>query len=154
MFKIKIFIFLLLCLFVFLLFYFFRSRPVDKTEFQESLLTKIKISNIEIEVEPVISDHKQYLGLSNRESISDNFGMLFLFPDKRARSFVMRDMNFTLDIVFINENEIVGIYKNLPFDQKNQEKIYNSPMPVDKVLELKGGFCDLHKISVGDFLSF
>jgi len=56
--------------------------------------------------------------------------------------------------LFINENEIVGIYKNLPFDQKNQEKIYNSPVPVDKVLELRGGFCDLHKISVGDFLSF
>ena len=80
--------------------------------------------------------------------------MLFLFPDKDIRSFIMRDMNFSLDLVFIDENEIVDIYKNLSFDEKDREVLYKSSRPVDKVLEVNGNFCDKNKIEVGDLITF
>lgn len=144
------FLFLLTSFFVFLFFLISEFRSVDKITFNDGSIVSSKIKNKEINVELAVSFDKQYLGLSHRESIPNDFGMLFLFPEKDIRSFVMRDMKFNLDIVFIDENEIVEIYKNLSFDQFSQNIYYKSVVPVDKVLELRGGFCDEYKISIGD----
>ncbi|PKM91184.1 hypothetical protein CVU82_03995 [Candidatus Falkowbacteria bacterium HGW-Falkowbacteria-1] len=141
--------FLVLLVFIFLFSLFFiHSRPVDKKT------GKIKIGAAVVDVEIASSPAEHYLGLSYRDSLLENSGMLFLFQNEEERAFVMRDMRFTLDIVFIDKNEIVSIYKDLPFDEDSQGVLYESLYPVDKVLELNGGFCDKNKIKVGDFLEF
>lgn len=146
--------FLFILFFCFFAFLFLESKSVDKIDFNDGDVVVSKIKNKEINVELAVSPEKKYLGLSHRENIPDDFGMLFLFFDKEIRTFVMRDMKFNLDIVFIDENEIVKIYKNLSFEEFSQNIIYKSSTPVDKVLELKGGFCDQNKISVGDNFYF
>lgn len=148
------FLFLFFAFFLFFFFLILKIRSVDKTNFNNGDIVVSKIKDKEINVELAISPEKKYLGLSHRENIPDDFGMLFLFFDKEIRTFVMRDMKFNLDIVFIDENEIVEIYKDLSFEEFNQNIFYKSPVPVDKVLELKGGFCDQNKISVGDNFYF
>ncbi len=136
----SIFIVLFLLIIIFFIFY---KKNVDN-------FIKIKINEVELRVELARSPAEHYLGLSNRGSLENISGMLFLFSDKQVRSFVMRDMLISLDIVFIDENTIIDVYKNLPFDKKSQKILYKSSSPVDKVLELEAGLFDYYNFQVGD----
>jgi len=100
------------------------------------------------------SSEKSYLGLSFRDSICDNCGMLFPFEQKVKHSFVMRDMLFPLDIVWIDGDEIVKISKNLPPEGHDFKNIYNSDFSVNNVLEVNGNFCDENNIKVGDKIEY
>lgn len=130
-------------LFLIIIFFAFKKKNVDN-------FAKIKINEVELSVELAQSSVEHYLGLSNRESLEGVSGMLFLFSNKQTRSFVMRDMLMSLDIVFIDENTIIDVYKNLPFDLKSQKILYQSSSPVDKVLELESGLFDYYGFQVGD----
>ena len=100
------------------------------------------------------TQEKSYMGLSFRESMCNNCGMLFSFEGKREHSFVMRDMMFALDIVWIDENKIVKIDKNLEPEGHETKHIYSSGQAINNVLELNGGFADKYNIKVGDELHY
>jgi len=109
----------------------------------------VKIKNSIIKVEIADDFEEQIKGLSNRDSLDDNSGMLFVFPDKQIRRFWMKDMRFPLDIIWINDNKIVKIDKNLPPEGEKPQNIYSSEIPVNYVLEVNGGYCSKHNINVG-----
>ena len=69
----------------------------------------VQINNNKIAVEVASSPLQQYLGLSNRQSLCLNCGMLFIFEDNEEQVFVMRDLEFPLDIVFIDDNKLINI---------------------------------------------
>ena len=50
---------------------------------------------------------KRYTGLSDTESLGRNEGMLFVHPSGGTLAYVMRDMDFPLDIVFVAANGTV-----------------------------------------------
>lgn len=140
----KIFFFVFVVIFfLIIIFFVFKKKNVDN-------FAKIKINEVELRVELAQDSAEHYKGLSNRESLENISGMMFLFLDKQKRSFVMRDMLMSLDIVFIDENTIIDVYKNLPFDLKSQKILYQSSSPVDKVLELESGLFDYYGFKVGD----
>lgn len=80
-----------------------------------------------------------YKGLSNHSPLASNQGMLFLFPDSSDRVFVMRDMLFPLDIVFIKDHRIINLYHNLAPEGANPKTTYHSGGPADTVLEIPAG---------------
>ena len=96
------------------------------------------------------TQEKSYMGLSFRESMCKKCGMLFPFEGKKEHSFVMRDMMFPLDIIWIDDNKIVKIDKNLEPEGHETKNIYRSGQPINNVLELNGGFTDKYNIKVGD----
>lgn len=54
---------------------------------------------------------KRYTGLSNTSSLGTDEGMLFLHDSEGQQGYVMRDMSFPIDIVFINaDGEITTIH--------------------------------------------
>ncbi|MFH1662222.1 MAG: DUF192 domain-containing protein [Candidatus Falkowbacteria bacterium] len=110
----------------------------------------VVINNIKVDVEIADTDELRYNGLSNREELCDNCGMLFSWNDKKERIFVMRNMNFALDIIFIDDDEIVEISKNAFPEGKDYVMQYKSGEPVNYVLEVNAGFCDEYDIEVGD----
>jgi uncharacterized membrane protein (UPF0127 family) len=116
-------------------------------------LVNIAIKNQIIKAEVVSSPVKEYLGLSNRESLCKNCGMLFVFSDAGEKNFVMRNMNFSLDIIFINKNKIINIAANLPPEGSNPKNIYQSIAPADKVLEINGGDSRKYNIKAGDSIT-
>lgn len=89
------------------------------------------------------------LGLSNRESLREDSGMLFIFPEEKYRHFWMKDTYFPLDIYFMNKNKcIVHIHKNaIP---KSTELIYSKYL-TKFVLETNIGILNL---KVGDYIDF
>lgn len=81
-------------------------------------------------------------GLSGREKLADDEGMLFLFDSPGRHGFWMKDMKFAIDIVWIRGDKIVGFAENVqPEPGKSVFGLitYYPPEPVDKVLEIQAG---------------
>lgn len=122
----------------------------DKSDF-----SYVQINNVKIPVEIARTEAETQRGLSGRESLDTDKGMLFIFPKPDYYRFWMPDMNFPIDIIWINENRVVGISQNISneFDSKNP-KFYAPPQPVDRVLEVNAGFAQKENIKVGDPFNF
>lgn len=95
----------------------------------------------------------QAQGLSGREALTENECMLFVFEKSETRTFWMKDMNFPLDIIFIENNEIVEIKENLEVPNNNIIPQYFSKNPANMVLEVKKGIVDEHNLKKGDKIS-
>jgi uncharacterized membrane protein (UPF0127 family) len=92
----------------------------------------------------------RYQGLSDRSSLCEDCGMLFVFSDSSERSFVMRNMKFPLDIIFINNNVVTKIYRDLPPEGNDPKNIYSSNGPADMVLELNAGEANRLNLQEGE----
>lgn len=79
---------------------------------------EIKIGDKNIVVEVADRSVLRKKGLSERESLSENRGMFFVFEKPGEYGFWMKDMKFPIDIVWLNEEcEVISIKENaLPED--------------------------------------
>ena len=112
-----------------------------------TLKIKDEVLNIEISADAFTRNR----GLSGRESLCENCGMVFIFGEESKHSFWMKDMNFPLDILYIKGDEIVEIFKNVQvLDDMNEIKEVFPNKKADKVLELNAGWCDTYNVQVGD----
>ena len=95
--------------------------------------------------------NERALGLGKRKNICQQCGMLFLFEEKSPRGFWMKDMQFGLDILWVEDDRIVFIEQNISpdFDQ-----VMKPPFSVDKVLELPAGTCQQKGIEIDDRIEF
>lgn len=86
------------------------------------------------------NDELRIQGLSGRESLEENQGMLFIFEEKGEYGFWMRDMLFPIDIIFLEDNKVVNIHENAaPSDNPNDLEVYYPTKPINQVLELNAG---------------
>jgi len=117
-----------------------------KTKRQEA---KIAIAAKQFKIEVATNPEQWQRGLSERENLCANCGMLFVFPDKKSKEFWMKDMLFPLDIIWLNDQTVVGVSQNLPAPQKNElPVIVQSPEDVNMVLEINSG--QAQAIKIGD----
>jgi len=114
----------------------------------------IEISGHRFSIEIADNAVSQARGLSGRERLDMDHGMLFVFPDESVRSFWMVGMNFPLDLIWIKNREIVGITRNLPPATAENMQITNSPGAVDMVLEINAGLADRLGIQPGDLVKY
>ncbi len=94
-------------------------------------------------------------GLSGRESLSPDAGMLFTFNDMTTRHFWMQGMLIPLDVLWIREGKIIGLQANIPHPAANNGQIatFQSPEPADQVLEINAGDIAKHGFAVGQAVS-
>lgn len=85
-------------------------------------------------------------GLSRRDSLPTNAGMLFVFPQSEKRTFWMKDCLIPLDIIFLDQHgTIVSIHRApiQPPDTYQEDLIrYDSGKPSQFVIELNMGTAD------------
>ncbi len=91
--------------------------------------------------------YEQAVGLMDRKVLPADQGMLFIFNGDRPRNFWMKDTYIPLDQIYIgSDGTIVDINKEArPLDTA----MYWS-RPCRYVVEVNGGYCDRHGISIGD----
>jgi uncharacterized membrane protein (UPF0127 family) len=77
-----------------------RSLPACPTR-------EIIIDSVPIVVEVADTPHLRNRGLMFRESIPENSGMLFSFPDNSQRSFWMKNTHVPLSIAFIDQDGFI-----------------------------------------------
>ena len=93
----------------------------------------------------------QALGLSGREGLDTDTGMLFVYDTAQQPSFWMKDMKFALDFIWIYQGRVVEIFSNVPQSDNNLDlAIYRPSQIIDMVLEVEAGYAEANKIEVGD----
>lgn len=111
--------------------------------------SRVVIGGHQVEVEKV-SGLAAERGLSNRRSLGEDQGMLFVFDGYVTPSFWMKEMNFPLDIVWIKDGTVTGLEKNLPPEGERPQKIYRSLTLINYALEVNAGWTDKNNIKIGD----
>lgn len=100
----------------------------------------LTINNCKINLLIADTPYKRQKGLSGKDSLPPNTGMLFIYQVPGKYPFWMKEMKFDLDFVFIKENKVVHIIKNIPCPKKNEQpKTVLSKKTFDKVLEIPAG---------------
>ncbi len=130
--------------------YYTNGKP-----FQKPTTKEVKINNTAISVELADTATKRAKGLSGKNSLDTNSGMLFTIdPKNNEPIFWMKGMAFSIDIIWIKDNTIVKIDQNVPTPAPNTSdkdlKLYKPDNPVDYVLEVNAGFTSGNNIKVGD----
>ncbi len=114
----------------------------------------IAINGHQLQIEIADTPIKQAHGLSDRQAMPFNHGMLFIFNDYLQPNFWMKDMYFPLDIIWIKDDVIVKINKNIPLENNKNLTKYNPRQLIDKVLEVNAGYTQKYNIKVGDKIKF
>lgn len=117
----------------------------------ESEIKYLELGANKITVELARTQLEHYRGLSGRDQLCDDCGMLFVFPEPRKTAFVMRDMKFPLDMIGIREGKVVAIDENC---QPGEATVYQDKEVVDYVLEVNAGMVGRFVIKVGDKVDF
>lgn len=113
--------------------------------------TVLTINNQPIKVELAKTSEEIARGLSGREKLDENSGMLFVFNKSGNYPFWMKEMKFNLDAVFVNGQEVVDLAENIPFPQNNKEpQTFLSKVDFDQVLEVNSGMIKRLNIKIGD----
>lgn len=106
----------------------------------------------EFNVETAVTSEQKGRGLSGRERIADHEGLLFVFQYPGRYGFWMKDMNFAIDIIWIDENKkVVDITENaLPASYHPPMEMFSPVHPALYVLEINAGLARKYGIEVGD----
>jgi len=112
--------------------------------------TRLQINDVVITVEMADEVQEHTRGLSGRSSLASDEGMLFIFPEKKERTFWMKDMLFPLDVIWIADGEVVSVSNDVQPPSTGKIPRMYSHVPVNMVLEVGTDFIEMHEISIGD----
>lgn len=98
------------------------------------------------------TERKQYVGLSDTDSLGDREGMLFVHEAEAPRSYVMREMSFPLDIVFVSADRTVTAvhHAELPPPGTAHEALERYQGQAQFVIEVPYGYAGEIGVEPGD----
>ena len=97
----------------------------------------------------------QYTGLSDTESLPENRGMLFVYEQVSDHTFVMREMDFGLDIVYADADGTITRIHHAPAPGPNENgNDQKYPGRGQYVLEVNRGWTTERGVTAGDRLVF
>ena len=128
----------------------FLSWPDAVSGYAEA--TVVLPDGTEITVEVADTDEERRQGLSNRTDLGEYDGMLFVYDKADDRSVWMKDMLFSLDVIWLNQGEIVGWAAGLSASSSHEPPRSASPAPADAFLEVPAGFIQAYGLQTGDQL--
>ena len=103
-----------------------------------------------VEVRIADTPTERYRGLSDAEKLPPGEGMLFVFPRGDERAFVMREMDFALDILFVGADRRVNSIRHAPTPPPNATDLTRYRGQAKWVLEVPRGWAARHGIEPGD----
>lgn len=101
----------------------------------KSELQTITVGGQEFKVEIADTEAKREQGLSGRASLPPGEGMLFEFAADTKPAFWMKEMNFPLDIAWLDPDfKIIGVERNVA--PATYPQTFSPPRPIRYVLEV------------------
>lgn len=115
---------------------------------QNANVVNLKIKDQNYKIEMAVSSAQKIKGLSKRESLCKNCGMLFTFGFETQLPFWMKDTLIPLDMIWLDKNgTVVDIQTAL---ETNSLKIYQNQTPAQYVLELNANDSNKIGLKIGD----
>ncbi len=126
------------------------------SKFNSDYNIKVSLGSKEYKVEKANSEIKKITGLSNRKSMCSKCGMLFIFENDSYQAIWMKDMNFNIDLIFVDSDmTIVDVYENFAKESyigPNPQKYINKTK-AKYLIELNAGEWAKSGANIGDKIS-
>lgn len=100
------------------------------------------------------SEEDKQVGLSKYHELPQDTAMIFLFDKPNFYSFWMKNMNFPIDILYVNGDRVVTIYKNQKPQKDGNPPVLIPKEEANRVLEINAGLSDKYKFQEGDRVEF
>lgn len=137
---------LLVCAFLFI-FSFYKTQPT-LTEQDVSIAPQAEFGGVSLRLDYATTNAARELGLGNRTSIPDDYGMLFVFAKDGLYGFWMKDTLVPLDMFWLDsQGHVVSIAENVA--TSSYPNVFYPSMPARYVLETTAGFAHAHFIATG-----
>jgi len=128
-----------------------------------SQIKSVEIGGQSVQVDLALTEAEQAQGLSGRQSLLEDEGMLFVFDKPGNYLFWMKDMNFPIDIIWLAPSEGGDVSKvKVDYIKKNADpKLFpetygpgDNDLNAKYVLEVTAGFADKNNLKDGDSVEF
>jgi uncharacterized membrane protein (UPF0127 family) len=99
------------------------------------------------------TDEKRILGLSGKDHLEEGQAMLFIFPENGVHGIWMKDMNFAIDIIWLDSKfQVVDFLEGVtPASYPN---VFKPKKDSRYVLEVNSGFIKINGIKIDDQATF
>ena len=115
----------------------------------ENNLNYLKISDAILKTEIVSTPEALTRGLSGRDGVGKDEGMLFVFNYPGKYKFWMKDMKFPIDMIWFDQDmKIIYIQENVY--PESYPAVFGPEQNSSFVLEVQAGFSLKHKLQIGD----
>ncbi len=116
----------------------------------------ITVNNFNLTAEIAVAPEEQSKGLSIKEDLQENEGMIFPYKEPKVLAFWMKDMKFPIDILWLDSDKrVVHIEKNLqPCNPFLPCPSFSPDTKAQYVLETVAGLSDRKGIKIGTQVDF
>ena len=121
------------------------SKELASSGLEERVLT---VGDSMVQVEVAQTKQQRMKGLSYRTELAEGRGMFFIFDDDGKHAIWMKDMQFTIDIIWIDAKMKV-IHIEQAVAPNTYPQSFAPPVPAQYVLEVPAGYTQ-RRIEIGD----
>jgi uncharacterized membrane protein (UPF0127 family) len=115
--------------------------------------TEVSLGNSSVIADVVDTEDSRRKGLSGHEPLEESEGMLFVFQSDAEHSFWMKDMLFSIDMIWLDANKtVIHIEENAT--PESYPRSFGPSAPSRYVLEVPAGWAKRHAVVVGSVASF
>ena len=140
--------FVILACLGFLLFAGYENRAEIRSFFLGEVRQVVEISGLKISVRVADEPMERIQGLSGTEALGEFSGLLFVFDENDRHGIWMKDMNYPLDIIWLDESgRVVHIEERVSPD--SYPRTFRPNSPARYVLEVNANVVDAFGIEVG-----
>lgn len=112
-------------------------------------LKKIEINGVPVRVEIADTPEARVNGLSGRTRLPESQGMLFVFDEPGRYPIWMRNMNFSIDVFWLDgRGRVVDIWENA--HPESYPQVFEPRDDAYYILEVVAGFAELYNVEIGD----
>lgn len=131
------------------LYLYTEHKGITLSEFFFEESTVMHIGDIPLHVDVANTDASRQRGLSGTEELAATNGMLFIFEESDYHGIWMKDMKYSIDVIWINEDlEVIGVTENLTPD--SYPRVFEPPQRALYAVETNEHFAESFGIRVGD----
>lgn len=121
---------------------------MDRIDDNNTEIIEIYLGKSKVFAEVVKTPEEIRRGLSGRENLLSDHGMLFVFSSPGRHGFWMKEMKFPIDIIWLDENKkIIHIERRV--QPETYPAVFYPDAPALFVLEVEAGFADSEQIGIG-----
>lgn len=112
-----------------------------------------KLNNTKIRIEVADTPEKRIKGLSGRESLDENTGLLFIHDELGIYGIWMKDMKFPIDVIWLDADyRVVDIAGDVQLD--SFPEVFEPSRLAKYILEVNAGFVERNGVEIGEDLGF
>lgn len=115
--------------------------------------TVVQLGDTVIHARVAKTDAAQVKGLSGTTHLRDDQGMLFVFDASDDWSVWMKDMKYSIDVIWLDANKrVVDIEHNIPPDTYPEK--FSPDAASRYIIEVKSGFAERYHVYIGSKVTF